>query len=280
MRRLILTAVLIVGLAVSVWGCDQRDEGFQSSESESSRSQAVTPKTVPSWMREEYTDTPEYRAAVAAYAHGDYATVLSLMRPLAEKGETKAQTLVGSLYFFGYGVPQDYAEAAKWYRRAADQGRAEAQANLGDMYWKGQGVSRDYAEALELWRSAAEKRRTIPLTNIGLFYAEGIGVARDMCEAYTWWKRAAALDGGLAQNNLSIMFESGDLVSQDNVQALVWATLALKHMEPGQDDVASQAAARRDALAKRMTASQVAQAEKMARETPPAQLVAALPPCS
>ena len=280
MNRLIIAIAFLAALTGNA--CVKQDKAISTHSSASYETPPTTDERgdIEATLLEEYTDTPEHQAAAAAYGRGDYATVLSLMRPLAEKMDTKAQTLIGILYYYGNGVPEDYAEAARWYSRAAVYGRGDqAQANLGDMYWKGQGVTRDYAEALKLWRRAAGKGRTIPMANIGLFYAQGTGVAKDMCVASSWWRNAAALDGGVAQNNLSLMFERGDHVPQDNVQALVWATLALKHMEPGQDVVVSQAAARRNTLLKRMTASQVAQAEKIALETPPAQLVATLPPC-
>ncbi len=50
----------------------------------------------------------------------------------AEKGDAKAQTLLGDImYGNGEGVDKDYVEAVKWYRKAADQGHAGAQVNLG-----------------------------------------------------------------------------------------------------------------------------------------------------
>ena len=64
--------------------------------------------------------------AMAAYARGDYATALRLLRPLAEQGDAQAQYNLGVLYDNGQGVPKNDAEAMKWYRMAADQGEAEA----------------------------------------------------------------------------------------------------------------------------------------------------------
>jgi TPR repeat protein len=72
--------------------------------------------------------------ATAAYGRGDYATALRLFRPLADQGDAYAQAVLGRLYFYGHGVPQDHAEASKWYRLAADQGHADAQRRLGSMY--------------------------------------------------------------------------------------------------------------------------------------------------
>ena len=57
-----------------------------------------------------------------AYERGDYATVIELVRPLAEQGYAEAQSMLGFMHYHGEGVPQDYAEAALWYRRAAEQG--------------------------------------------------------------------------------------------------------------------------------------------------------------
>jgi uncharacterized protein len=75
----------------------------------------------------------------------------------AEKGDAKAQFVLGLKYDTGKGVPQDYAEAAKWYRKAAEQGYAEAQFNLGTMYDEGRGVHQDYAEAAKWYRKAKDQ---------------------------------------------------------------------------------------------------------------------------
>ena len=49
---------------------------------------------------------------LAAYKRGDYATALRLFRPLAEQGATLVQSMLGTMYWSGQGVPQDDAEAA------------------------------------------------------------------------------------------------------------------------------------------------------------------------
>src|ERR1035437_6669866 len=81
-----------------------------------------------------------FEDAVAADDRGDYATVLRLMRPLAEQGDAVAQHNLGVIYENGLGVPQNYAEAVKWYRLAAEQGYGPSQFNLGLLYDKGRGV--------------------------------------------------------------------------------------------------------------------------------------------
>ena len=41
---------------------------------------------------------------------------------------------LGTMYYYGDGVPQSYADAAAWFRKAADAGNADAMFNLGLMY--------------------------------------------------------------------------------------------------------------------------------------------------
>lgn len=92
--------------------------------------------------------------AGVAYVKGDFAQVVNLLRPLAEKGNPEAQYKLGVMYDQGQGVAQDYQEASKWYRLSAVQGKSGAQYNLGVMYAKGQGVDKDYVRSY-IWLSLA-----------------------------------------------------------------------------------------------------------------------------
>ena len=58
--------------------------------------------------------------ASAAFKRGDYTTVLTLLRPLANDNVSEAQYELGFMYYNGFGVPQDYTLAGSWYRLAAD----------------------------------------------------------------------------------------------------------------------------------------------------------------
>lgn len=89
----------------------------------------------------------DFDAGLRAYEKNDFAAAFKEWRPLAEKGNARAEFLLGLLYYDGKGVPQDYVEAAKWFQESADRGYARAQHNLGEMYFTGQGVKRDYVQA-------------------------------------------------------------------------------------------------------------------------------------
>src|SRR5690349_13714114 len=63
---------------------------------------------------------------LAAYQRNDFEKSLKLLQPLAEKGDPRAQYLVGRQYQFGQAVKADRAEAYYWYRRAEAKGHQEA----------------------------------------------------------------------------------------------------------------------------------------------------------
>lgn len=130
--------------------------------------------------------------AVAAYERGDYATAYRFLKPLAEKGEPRAQHNLGVMYDFGRGVPQDSARAMHWYRRAADRGLPEAQHNLGIMYQYGQGVPQDFREAAGWYRRAADQGMPDSQVNLGILYYRGQGVPKDYVQAHMWLDLASS----------------------------------------------------------------------------------------
>ena len=136
--------------------------------------------------------TNPYQEAEAAFLREDYATTFQLLRPLAERGDARAQAGIGIMYEDGLGVRQNYAEAAKWLRLGADQGNVGAQATLGDAYANGQGVARDDAQAVTWFRKAADQGYAAAQYTLGLMYEAGRGVPQDHAEAVKWWGVAAA----------------------------------------------------------------------------------------
>ncbi len=155
--------------------------------------------------------------------------IAELMK-MAEQGDASAQVNLGSMYYNGQGVPQDYKEALRWYLASADQGNATAQFNMGVIYYKGQGVPQDYKGAVRWYRAAAEQ------------------------------------GDGSAQYGLGSMYYNGQGVPQDHIQAHMWYNLAALDLT-GDDQEA--AVMNRDSLAKNMTAEQIAEAQRLAREWKP-----------
>ncbi len=97
----------------------------------------------------------------AAFVRGDYNKAARELVPLAERGNPRAQAMLGFMYATGQGVPQNYDAASYWYRLSAEQGDTTAQYLLGLAYDKGQGVPLDEVAAykwLNLAASRAPKR--------------------------------------------------------------------------------------------------------------------------
>jgi TPR repeat protein len=91
---------------------------------------------------------------VQYYISGEYDKALAEFKPLAEKGDAKAQYYVGFMYHHGYGMKRDEAEAAKWFLMGANQGEWQSQYYLGVIYEKGVGMKQDLPAA-HMWLSLA-----------------------------------------------------------------------------------------------------------------------------
>ncbi|MDP2602812.1 MAG: tetratricopeptide repeat protein [Deltaproteobacteria bacterium] len=68
----------------------------------------------------------EFEEGVAALNRGDHKTALAMFTKGANKGDARAQHILGVMYASGRGVSQDYNQAVSWYRKAAEQGYADA----------------------------------------------------------------------------------------------------------------------------------------------------------
>ena len=77
---------------------------------------------------------------MSAYNRDDYVPAIRLFRPLAEQGNPKAQSVIGSMYRKGEGVARSSKRAFLWFSGAAARGDARAKAELHE-------VSRDMTPA-------------------------------------------------------------------------------------------------------------------------------------
>jgi uncharacterized protein len=197
-----------------------------------------------------------------AYNRKDYETAYKLFLPLAEHGDAEAQSVLGTMYVEGQGVPQDYKEAIKWYRLSAEQGLALGQYNLGSMYGNGQGVPQDYKEVVQWHRLSAEQGFALAQYNLGVSYRKGQGVPQDYKEAIKWYRLSAEQGFPFAQSNLGSMYYKGLGVPQDYVLAHMWWNIA------GSNGV-EIAIEKRNLLTKEMTKQQIEKAQEMARNWKP-----------
>jgi uncharacterized protein len=156
----------------------------------------------------------------------------------------------------------DYATTVKEWRPLAEQGDPTAQHHLAWLYLIGRGVPQDNEEAVRWFRKAAEQGDSDAQTNLGSLYLLGDRIPQDYTEALKWLRAAAAQGHPMAQTKLGIMYEDGHGVPQDRVEALMWFSIAAA-------EGSELAGAFRDALTKEMTPTQIAQAQRLAREWKP-----------
>jgi hypothetical protein len=224
----------------------------------------------------------------------DYKEAIKWYRKAAEQGDAEIQFFLGRIYALGIGIAQDYNEAIKWLTKAAEQGNegsksllglmnykgdggqqsnkeainwyiktAEiglpwAQTDLGVRYYKGEGVIEDYNEAAKWVRKAAEQNWPDAQFKLGIMYYKGEGVPQDYKESVKWYKKAAEQGLSKAQFILGNIYYEGKGVIEDYIEAYKWTLLAGMNGE----DVANA----KKIIAAKMTPSQIAEAQKLAKE--------------
>jgi hypothetical protein len=223
------------------------------------------------------------------------------MRRAADQGFAYAKTDLGSFYARGIGVKKDLHEAFQWYGKAARDGDALGQYCLGFCYVNGSGVATNVDEGIQWWRKSAESGQAeaqdalgklcmnrgpvndtnhinyaeaakwlhkaadqdfVPaMNNLGVLYQMGWGVDKNLEEAVRWYRTAAEKGEPKAQANLGLMYQDGSGVGADLVQAYKWFLLSAE-----QHDVVGKHYFEDYNLHHRVTAEQMAQAQKMAAE--------------
>jgi hypothetical protein len=74
---------------------------------------------------------------VKAWETRDFGRAQQIFTRLANAGNPEAQFLLGEMYGYGEGVPEDPAEAARWLVQARDHGHQDAAASLENIRQRG-----------------------------------------------------------------------------------------------------------------------------------------------
>lgn len=160
------------------------------------------------------------------------ASELRTIQTRASAGDATAQVELGRMYMNGRGVPQDASQGVMWLGKAAEQEHPYAQYILGVLYSHGSDVPKDERKALSWFTKAATQGNVSAQVFLGGIYANGaLGVTKSAITAYIWWSTAAI--GANAAKDAEL------------------AALVTKQ---------------RDTLATTMTAAQIAEANKLAKQ--------------
>ena len=131
------------------------------------------------------------------------------MSRAALSGDPDAQFNLGVCYASGLGVSVDLPQAARWYRKAAERGNEKAETNLGYLYFRGgKGVARDYKEAVKWFSRAAEKGVAVAQAHMGDCHYIGAGVEKSKDKAVEYYRLAAAQGDSRARARLQEIFKN------------------------------------------------------------------------
>jgi TPR repeat protein len=258
-------------------------------------------------------DDREFLIAQAHFQARNYQDAYLRLLPLAHRGHTESQYLLGLMSDNGVGPVQlDPREANHWYRLAADKNHAEAQFALSNAYANGRGgLPISPADMLVWLRKAAENSYMPAMVALAALYDYGMGVPRDVTEGSVWVKRAADSGSVNATYQYARRLETGfgveknereaaewyrraamrghpsaqlwlgsigdvSLASQEqNIEALFWLNLASRN---GPADVKALALQRTRDLQKNMMPSDITEAQTRARAWKPASQLPGLKP--
>lgn len=122
----------------------------------------------------------------------------------------------------------------------------------------------DAGAAVRELKPLAEQGNAEAQFNLGSLYYQGRGVPQDYAEAARWMRKAAEQGHVSSQTTLGSIYAEGvqGAIQKDYPQALMWFVFAA-----AQGD--REALQLRDAMANRMTPTQIAEAQKLAREFKP-----------
>ena len=192
----------------------------------------------------------------------DEAKGADFIRRAADTGLASAQYWMGVLLVEGRGgLPKDPATAAQWFKAAADQNHVPAYCWLGELADR----EKNAVEAVAWWRKGAAANDRTCQVLLGRAYLEGKGgLARDANEAIALFRRAANQRYPAAQAALGHAYERGTGVPTDYVLAYMWFNLARAQ---GYNPQSVREAM--ESLEKKMTAEQIADAQKRSREWRP-----------
>ena len=102
------------------------------------------------------TDGSAFEEALALFQAKSWVQAREALGPLANAGDARAQSMMGDLYYYGFGVTQSHETSFYWTQKAAEQGRTNSIANLAEFYEKGiGGVEQDLPRAISLLERAA-----------------------------------------------------------------------------------------------------------------------------
>ena len=191
--------------------------------------QPVAPPAVPTYIKPVVINPEdlEFLNAQANFQAHNYAPAYLELLPMANRGDARAQYLMGVMSDNGLGPVQlDVQEAAHWYRKAADKNNADAQFALSSAYSIGRGVPVNPKLALHWLIKAGDNGNVTAMMSLAGLYETGVGEVRDPAKAADWTLRAARAGSVDALYLYGVRLMLGDGVTKNEQAAGLWIARA------------------------------------------------------
>ena len=162
-------------------------------------------------------------SGIKAYEAHDYVTALRILKPLAEKGDPKAQYYLSLTHLGGAARYPEFSwkKGEKWLKKAEEQKYPRALFDVAvDCFHSGRVDKSKYQKAREYFLELAEMGDPVALDYLGEMYLEGKGVPIDPARAADYFRRADARGVQRAKVNLHQMFDYGLVFPPDYARAL------------------------------------------------------------
>jgi len=172
-----------------------------------------------------------FAESYGAFLEGDYRRAVKLAKPLAKRGMSDAQHLMGLCYQHGLGVRVNGKRAEYWFRLAAEQMHAPAMLAAGEFAFGGYGrdshfeLAHNFLEPLtRLDWSFAQRIEDMSVQRairsrasylLGLLFADGLGGEKDIDRALSLMGRASNTGDAWASMYLAMEYAKGEVVERD-----------------------------------------------------------------
>lgn len=163
------------------------------------------------------------------YLNKQYESAIAEYLPLATSGNVEAQTKLGLIYAFGYGVKVDYKKALGYFEQAKSKNNPEATYWYAKVILNGLGIEKSPEKSV-IWFEKSGNKGYVDAQNVlGIMYMEGIGVKQNYQTAYKWNTKAANGGNPEAMYNLGQQYEKGAGVAKDDKKSVYWYEKSAKH---------------------------------------------------
>lgn len=143
------------------------------------------------------------------YNAGQFEQAFNMLKPLAEKGNPKAQFIWAGMLYDGSGSGKDFKRAFEYFQKSANQNYPPAQFILSQLYSEGKVVENNNTLAFEWLEKSAENGFALAQYTLAVKYYEGIDVKENAGKAFYWAEKAAKQKQAEAQYLMGVLYIDG-----------------------------------------------------------------------